>query len=215
MSLINSILGQRLILVMIGIALFIFLVAVGINFFVMMRASLKRRAKRRKTEQARKLSLRRARARARAAQLAALEAERNVPTLPTLAEELGENPEEEPAEIDAFALSGADVAPPIMAASALPTADASAPQILPTLQTQVMGAPLSERDSSDKSAEIQSMLADVFSDVESDGRYDLLLGDSEAIQLHDLLEQLNNVARQLGVETVDPPQLQEKTSRAS
>lgn len=219
MSLINSILGQKVILLLVGGTLLIFLVAVGINFVVAIRAAAKKRAKRKAAERAHKLAVKKARARAKAAQLAALET--NVEKVeveqpdPTLADELGE------AAVlvitDAQAALIAELTAPNVTMAG-PTANAPVgAAILPSMPVQALGgAPADQsKKETDKASEIQAMLADVFEDDESDGRYELLLGDTESIPADDLLEQINRIARQLGTNDAPKDDIERKESKAS
>jgi hypothetical protein len=207
MSLINSILGQKVILLLVGGILLIFLVAVGLNFAVAVRAAAKRRARRRAAEEARAAAAKKARARAKAAQVAAREAKRRGLPDPALAEstlaaELGDAAQLVITEA-AQAVVGEALTPPSVTMAG-PTANAAAaPQIMPTMQAQALGAPLAEQPKKDENKddkeknEIQSMLADVFEDEESDERMELLLSDTEAIPADDLLAQMNRIAQQL------------------
>ncbi len=222
MSLINSILGQKVILLLVGGTLLIFLVAVGLNFVVAIRAAAKRRAKRKAAEQTRKLAIKKARARAKAAQLAALEANRELPEThepthePTLADELGEAAVLVVSD-DAQAVVGEALTPPSVTMQG-PTANAPvAPQILPTMQPASVGTttPDQPKKETDKASEIQAMLADVFDDEESNERYDLLLGDTESIQVDDLLAQINRIAKQLGTGDASNDEVDRKESKAS
>ncbi len=214
MSLINSILGQKMILLLVGGILLIFLVAVGLNFVVAIRAAAKRRAKRKAAEKARVQAVKKARAKAKAAQLAALEANKEVPEQaePTLADELGEAAVLVVSD-DAQAVVGEALTPPSVTMAG-PTANApAAAAILPSMPVQALGgAPADQtKKETDKASEIQSMLADVFEDEESNGRYELLMGDAEPIPADDLLAQINKIAKQLG--TSETPKAKDEVDR--